>query len=63
MKSTQKKLIYDLTYTYMQRCEHFVSIEDVPTAHALYSEYVANGVDPAKEKYEWFFMQSFPTLR
>ena len=47
----------------MQRCEHFVSIEDVPTAHALYSEYVANGVDPAKEKYEWFFMQSFPTLR
>jgi hypothetical protein len=58
----QQQLIDALTDTLMQRCMHFVFIEDYATSDAIYAEFVVNEVESEEGKYEWLFMQSFPSL-
>jgi hypothetical protein len=58
----KQQLIDALTDTFMERCMYFVSLEDYATSHAIYSEFVVDGVDPEDGKYEWVFLQPFPTL-
>ena len=61
--TTKQTLIDALSSVFIERCEHFINIDDYDTADALYEEYVVDGVDPEDGEYEWWFIPNLTSTK